>query len=161
MIQVEDLHKRFGELEVLKWPKAKAVEHAARMLFKVGLRDKSDAYPHQLSGGQQQRVGIARAMAMNPYVILFDEPTSALDPELVGEVLAVMRSLAQEGMTMVVVTHEMSFAREVADRIVFMDGGVIAATGTPDEIFHQEGNQRLSQFLARIVNPATVQNPSP
>ncbi|MFB5189917.1 amino acid ABC transporter ATP-binding protein [Alicyclobacillus fastidiosus] len=149
-----------GLVTVLKWPKAKAAEHAASMLGKVGLRDKRDAYPHQLSGGQQQRVGIARAMAMNPHVILFDEPTSALDPELVGEVLAVMRSLAQEGMTMVVVTHEMSFARDVADRIVFMDGGVIAAAGTPDEIFHQDGNQRLGQFLRRIVNPAAVQDPS-
>lgn len=143
-----------GLITVLHWPKGQAEARADELLAKVGLSDKADAYPNQLSGGQQQRVGIARAMAMNPHVILFDEPTSALDPELVGEVLAVMRSLAQEGMTMVVVTHEMSFAREVADRVVFMDGGVIAAQGTPDEMFGgREGNERLEQFLGRIVQP--------
>lgn len=139
-----------GLVTVLKWPKAKASDHAAQMLAKVGLSEKLDVYPSQLSGGQQQRVGIARAMTMNPHVILFDEPTSALDPELVGEVLAVMRSLAQDGMTMVVVTHEMAFAREVADRVVFMDGGVIAAAGSPEEIFDVSGNERLNAFLRRL-----------
>jgi L-cystine transport system ATP-binding protein len=146
-----------GLVTVLRWRKDAAVRQADEMLAKVGLSDKADAFPNQLSGGQQQRVGIARAMAMNPHVILFDEPTSALDPELVGEVLAVMRNLAEEGMTMVVVTHEMSFARQVADRVVFMDGGVIAAQGTPSEMFGDtsgsQGNERLKQFLGRIANP--------
>lgn len=139
-----------GLVTVLKWPKAKAREQAHAILAKVGLSDKVHAFPNQLSGGQQQRVGIARAMAMNPQVILFDEPTSALDPELVGEVLQVMRSLADEGMTMVVVTHEMAFAREVAHRVVFMDNGVIAAEGTPQEVFDSQQNERLTQFLRRI-----------
>ncbi|EPZ41622.1 MULTISPECIES: amino acid ABC transporter ATP-binding protein [Alicyclobacillus] len=139
-----------GLITVLKWPKQKALERATQMLSKVGLSDKLDAYPHQLSGGQQQRVGIARAMAMNPHVILFDEPTSALDPELVGEVLTVIKNLADEGMTMVVVTHEMGFAREVADRVVFMDGGVIAAEGSPEEIFDNTTNERLRLFLRKL-----------
>lgn len=139
-----------GLVTVLKWHKQKAAETAALMLDKVGLREKMDSYPHQLSGGQQQRVGIARAMAMNPNVILFDEPTSALDPELVGEVLAVMQSLAEEGMTMVVVTHEMAFARQVADRVLFMDGGVIAAEGQPETIFDETSNERLRSFLRKL-----------
>lgn len=146
-----------GLTTVLHWSREKATKQADSMLDKVGLLDKANVYPHQLSGGQQQRVGIARAMAMNPQVLLFDEPTSALDPELVGEVLSVMRTLAEEGMTMVVVTHEMSFARNVADRIVFMDSGVIAAEGTPDEIFDErKNNDRLEQFLGRIVNPVST-----
>jgi L-cystine transport system ATP-binding protein len=139
-----------GLVTIKKTPKSEASRQAAQMLGKVGLSDKLDAYPSQLSGGQQQRVSIARAMAMKPKVILFDEPTSALDPELVGEVLRVMRDLAAEGMTMVVVTHEMTFAREVAHRVVFMDQGRIAAEGTPDEVFGKRQNARLTQFLSRI-----------
>lgn len=139
-----------GLVTVLKWSKQQASDRAEQMLTKVGLSDKVDAYPHQLSGGQQQRVGIARAMAMNPHVILFDEPTSALDPELVGEVLTVMKSLAEEGMTMVVVTHEMAFARQVADRVIFMDGGMIAAEGQPEAIFDDTSHERLRAFLRKI-----------
>jgi L-cystine transport system ATP-binding protein len=121
-----------------------------QVLEKVGLSDKLHFYPSQLSGGQQQRVGIARALALNPEVILFDEPTSALDPELVGEVLSVIKEIAQEGITMVVVTHEMSFAREVSDRVLFMDGGVIVEEGTPLEIFHAPKEERTRRFLQRI-----------
>jgi L-cystine transport system ATP-binding protein len=117
----------------------------------VGLSDRCDYYPSQLSGGQQQRVGIARAIAVNPDVILFDEPTSALDPELVGEVLNVMKALAKNGATMVVVTHEMQFAREVATKVVFMDGGVIVEEGTPQEIFDHPKEERTIQFLRRIL----------
>ncbi len=117
------------------------------MLDKVGLTNRAEAYPSQLSGGQQQRVGIARALAMEPHIMLFDEPTSALDPELVGEVLQVMRDLASEGMTMAVVTHEMGFAAQVADTVVFIDHGVIAASGSPEQVFRREENPRLRQFL--------------
>ena len=136
--------------------KEEAEKKAMELLSRVGLPEKADAYPGQLSGGQQQRVAIARALAMNPEVMLFDEPTSALDPEMVGEVLEIMRELAEEGMTMVVVTHEMGFAREVATRVMFMDEGIIAAQGTPDEIFNtnsQDGikNQRLQSFLGQVL----------
>lgn len=128
-----------------------AEELAARLLAKVGLSDKIDAYPNQLSGGQQQRVAIARALAMEPQVMLFDEPTSALDPELVGEVLAVMKALATEGMTMVVVTHEMGFAREVADRVIFIDQGVIMEEGPPGIIFTRPENERTRSFLSKVL----------
>ena len=121
------------------------------LLQRVGLGDKLDAYPGNLSGGQQQRVAIARALAMEPKTILFDEPTSALDPELVGEVLSVMKQLAADGMTMVVVTHEMGFAREVADRVIFMENGIIGAEGTPEEIFDNPKNERLKQFLNAVL----------
>lgn len=121
------------------------------LLKKVGLSDKANVYPDQLSGGQQQRVAIARALAMQPKVMLFDEPTSALDPEMVGEVLAVMQDLAREGMTMVVVTHEMGFAREVGDRVIFMDEGLIVEEGTPDELFLEPKNSRLKSFLSKIL----------
>lgn len=128
-----------------------AKEHALSLLEKVGLADKATSYPSQLSGGQQQRVAIARALTMNPDVMLFDEPTSALDPEMVGEVLSVMKSLAKEGMTMVVVTHEMGFAREVADRVVFMDAGVIQEQGTPEEVFGNPQNDRTKDFLGKVL----------
>jgi polar amino acid transport system ATP-binding protein len=141
---------------VLRRDKAEAARVAARNLARVGLSEKADAYPAALSGGQQQRVAIARALAMGPEVMLFDEPTSALDPELVGDVLAVMRMLADEGMTMMVVTHEMSFAREVADRVVFMDGGVIVEDGTPDQVIGAPRNERTRHFLARLLDPATA-----
>ena len=136
--------------------KKEAEKKAMELLTRVGLPEKADAYPGQLSGGQQQRVAIARALAMNPEVMLFDEPTSALDPEMVGEVLEIMRELAEDGMTMVVVTHEMGFAKEVATRVMFMDEGVIAVQGTPDEIFgtkNGEGvkNQRLQSFLGKVL----------
>ncbi|MBC1472956.1 amino acid ABC transporter ATP-binding protein [Listeria seeligeri] len=130
---------------------AAAKKHALALLDKVGLADKATSFPSQLSGGQQQRVAIARALAMNPDVMLFDEPTSALDPEMVGEVLSVMKSLAKEGMTMVVVTHEMGFAREVADRVVFMDAGVIQEQGTPEEIFGNPQNERTKDFLGKVL----------
>ncbi len=126
---------------------AKAME----LLKRVGLPDKADAFPKQLSGGQQQRIAIARALAMNPDVMLFDEPTSALDPEMVGEVLNLMKQLADEGMTMVVVTHEMGFAREVATRVLFMDGGVIAEQNEPKEFFSNPKNQRLKDFLSQVL----------
>ncbi|MDQ0322796.1 polar amino acid transport system ATP-binding protein [Pararhizobium capsulatum DSM 1112] len=128
-----------------------ATEEARRLLDKVGLSDRADYYPRQLSGGQQQRVAIARALAMQPTLMLFDEPTSALDPELVGEVLAVMRQLAEEGMTMVVVTHEMSFARDVADHLVFMDGGVIVEAGNPRDVLSNPQHSRTRSFLARVL----------
>lgn len=134
-----------------KIPKAQALETAKRALDKVGLSDRYDYYPSQLSGGQQQRVGIARAVAVNPDIILFDEPTSALDPELVGEVLSVIRDLAAEGTTMIVVTHEMKFAQEVASKVVFMDGGLVVEEGTADEIFRHPKEQRTQQFLRRIL----------
>jgi cystine transport system ATP-binding protein len=139
-----------GQVTVLKRPKELARDKALQLLDKVGLKDRADMYPHQLSGGQQQRVGIARAMAMDPKVLLFDEPTSALDPELVGEVLKVMKELASEGMTMVVVTHEMNFARDVADQVVFVDQGVIVEQGTPEEIFLHSKNERTLQFLNKL-----------
>ena len=131
--------------------KAEAEKKAMELLTRVGLPEKADAYPGQLSGGQQQRVAIARALAMNPEVMLFDEPTSALDPEMVGEVLEIMRELADDGMTMAVVTHEMGFAREVATRVLFMDEGVIAEQGTPDEIFNNPKNPRLQSFLGKVL----------
>ncbi|WP_099222002.1 amino acid ABC transporter ATP-binding protein [Listeria costaricensis] len=129
----------------------KAKQHGLELLEKVGLKDKAESYPTSLSGGQQQRVAIARALAMNPDVMLFDEPTSALDPEMVGEVLSVMKSLAKEGMTMVVVTHEMGFAREVADRVVFMDAGIIQEEGKPEEIFNHPQNERTQDFLSKVL----------
>ncbi|MFC0581144.1 amino acid ABC transporter ATP-binding protein [Micrococcoides hystricis] len=131
--------------------KAEATARAQALLDKVGLGDRGDALPSQLSGGQQQRVAIARALAMEPKIMLFDEPTSALDPELVGDVLAVMKQLAQEGMTMVVVTHEMGFASEVADRVLFMDGGKIVEEGKPSDIFERPKNERTQGFLKRVL----------
>ncbi|MBR5273568.1 MAG: amino acid ABC transporter ATP-binding protein [Clostridia bacterium] len=128
-----------------------AEKKALQLLERVGLPEKADAYPVQLSGGQQQRIAIARALAMNPDVMLFDEPTSALDPEMVGEVLEIMRELADEGMTMVVVTHEMGFAREVATRVLFMDEGVIAEQGTPEELFANPKSDRLKAFLGKVL----------
>jgi len=136
---------------VLRVPKAQAVERALALLNKVGLADKINNYPNALSGGQQQRVAIARALAMNPKLMLFDEATSALDPELVGEVLKVMRQLAEEGMTMIVVTHEMGFAREVADRVIFMDQGSIIEEGPPDDLFNNPGHERTQSFLRLIL----------
>lgn len=124
---------------------------ALKLLKRIGLEEKKDSYPSQLSGGQQQRIAIARALAMQPDVMLFDEPTSALDPEMVGEVLDVMKNLVYEGMTMVIVTHEMGFAREVADRIIFMDNGIIAEEGTPEVIFNSPSNQRTRDFLGKIL----------
>ncbi|MGX1447985.1 L-cystine transport system ATP-binding protein [Bacillus sp. 153480037-1] len=133
-----------------KQPKDQAYDTALQLLKKVGLLEKKDAYPHQLSGGQQQRVGIARALALNPEVILFDEPTSALDPELVGETLDVIKQVAQTGVTMIIVTHEMSFAYDIADRVIFMEDGVIVESGTPEEVFEQTKEERTKQFLARF-----------
>ncbi|MEE3435871.1 MAG: amino acid ABC transporter ATP-binding protein [Treponema sp.] len=140
-----------GLVTARKIPKAKAEEIAERALQKVGLLDRKDFYPSQLSGGQQQRVGIARAIAPNPDVVFFDEPTSALDPELVGEVLSAIKELAREGMTMIVVTHEMSFAEEVASQVVFMDGGVVVEKGTAKEIFNNPKEERTRQFLQRTL----------
>ncbi len=137
-------------IKVLGRNRDEAREEARVLLDKVRLGHKADAFPGQLSGGQQQRVAIARALAMDPAIMLFDEPTSALDPELVGEVLAVMRDLAAKGMTMVVVTHEMGFAREVADRVVFMDGGVVVEQGSPDEVLSNPKQERTKAFLARV-----------
>jgi len=134
-----------------KIPKEKANEIGKKALDKVGLSDKYDYYPGQLSGGQLQRVGIARAVALNPEIILFDEPTSALDPELIGEVLTVMKKIANEGTTMLVVTHEMSFAQDVANKVIFMDGGVILEEGTPNEIFRSPKHERTKQFLKRVI----------
>ncbi|MFC0523556.1 amino acid ABC transporter ATP-binding protein [Pontibacillus salicampi] len=139
-----------GPVTVQKVAKTNAQQKGKQLLEKVGLGDKLDYYPHQLSGGQQQRVGIARALAIDPEVLLFDEPTSALDPELVGEVLKVMKELAEEGMTMVVVTHEMNFAKEVADEVIFMDGGRIVERGTPTQLFTEPQNNRTRQFLNLI-----------
>jgi octopine/nopaline transport system ATP-binding protein len=137
-----------GPMRVLKRSRAESVEEAEALLAKVGLADKRGHYPAHLSGGQQQRVAIARALAMHPKVMLFDEPTSALDPELVGEVLRVMRVLATEGRTMLVVTHEMGFAREVSNKVVFLHQGVIEEQGSPDQIFSQSRSERLRQFLS-------------
>ncbi len=131
--------------------KEEAEMKANELLARIGLADKADAYPSQLSGGQKQRVAIVRSLAMNPDIILFDEPTSALDPEMVGEVLQVMKELAQEGMTMMVVTHEMGFAREVANRVMFINEGVIAEEGTPEEIFGAPKSQRLQEFLSKVL----------
>ncbi len=138
-------------LDRKKMDKATAEKKAIELLKRVGLADKADEYPDNLSGGQKQRVAIARALAMEPDLMLFDEPTSALDPEMVGEVLNVIRTLADGGMTMLVVTHEMGFAREVADRVVFMDGGVIVEEGTPEEIFGQPKNERTIAFLNKVL----------
>jgi polar amino acid transport system ATP-binding protein len=137
-------------IHVLHQPKAQVTERAMALLEKVGLAEKAHAFPHKLSGGQQQRVAIARALAMNPKLMLFDEATSALDPELVGEVLKVMRQLAEEGMTMIVVTHEMGFAREVADHVIFMDKAVIVEQGPPEQIFDHPENERTRNFLGLI-----------
>ncbi|GAB6168359.1 amino acid ABC transporter ATP-binding protein [Clostridium carnis] len=131
--------------------KSEAEEKAMKLLARVGLKEKADAYPASLSGGQKQRIAIARALAMEPDVMLFDEPTSALDPEMVGEVLNVMKDLAKEGMTMIVVTHEMGFAKEVGDRILFMDGGNIVEQGTPEEIFNNPKNPRTIDFLSKVL----------
>jgi glutamine transport system ATP-binding protein len=138
-------------MKVAKVSKAEATERGRALLAKVGLTEKADVYPSKLSGGQQQRVAIARALAMQPKVMLFDEPTSALDPETVGEVLGVMKALAEEGMTMVVVTHEMGFAREVADRVLFMDDGLIVEQGTPQQIFENPQHVRTRTFLSKIL----------
>ena len=138
-------------VHVAKIQKEEAVKRALELLKLVGLEDKAYEYPSRLSGGQQQRVAIARALAMQPKIMLFDEPTSALDPELVGEVLSVMKKLAEDGMTMIVVTHEMGFAREVADRVVFMESGQIAEVGTPQEIFNAPKSPRLQQFLKSVL----------
>jgi cystine transport system ATP-binding protein len=143
-----------GQVTVQKKSKDEARKRALELLKKVGLADKAESYPHQLSGGQQQRVGIARAMAVEPEVLLFDEPTSALDPELVGEVLKVMKQLAAEGMTMVIVTHEMKFAAEVADHVILMDQGVIVEQGTPHEVLEQPTSPRAIQFLNRLSGEA-------
>jgi polar amino acid transport system ATP-binding protein len=142
-----------GPIYVKKEPRADAVERGRALLKRVGLADKEHAYPGALSGGQQQRVAIARALAMQPKAILFDEPTSSLDPELVGEVLTVMRSLAEEGMTMVVVTHEMGFAKDVADRVLFLDQGVIAEEGRARELLTNPRNPRTQDFLRRVLHP--------
>jgi polar amino acid transport system ATP-binding protein len=138
-------------LKVKREPKKEAQDRARDLLDRVGLADKADAYPRQLSGGQQQRVAIARALAMRPKLMLFDEPTSALDPELVGEVLDVMRGLAEDGMTMVVVTHEMGFAREVGDELVFMDAGVVVEAGTPREVLADPKHERTRSFLSKVL----------
>lgn len=140
-----------GPIKVLKKSKEEAEKTAKDLLAKVGLSEKAQVYPNSLSGGQKQRVAICRALAMNPKVMLFDEPTSALDPELVGEVLSVMKELAKEGMTMIVVTHEMGFAREVADRVIFIDQGVIMEEGPPTEVFNHPKSERLKAFLGEVL----------
>jgi polar amino acid transport system ATP-binding protein len=142
-----------GPVYVKREPRAQAIERARALLVRVGLAGKEDDYPHRLSGGQQQRVAIARALAMQPKAILFDEPTSALDPELVGDVLSVMRKLADDGMTMVVVTHEMGFARDVADRVLFIDGGVIVEQGPAKSVLNQPQHARTQDFLRRVLHP--------
>ncbi|MGX7417677.1 amino acid ABC transporter ATP-binding protein [Carnobacterium gallinarum] len=149
MTVVENL--KIAPMKVKGITSEEAEKTAKELLTKVGLSDKDKAYPASLSGGQQQRVAIARALAMDPDVLLFDEPTSALDPEMVGEVLKVMKDLAESGMTMVVVTHEMGFAKEVADRVLFMDGGYIVEQGTPIEIFENPQNERTQDFLAKVL----------
>ncbi len=136
---------------VKKKSKAEAEEHAMKLLEMVGLADKRGEYPRRLSGGQKQRLAIVRALAMEPDVMLFDEPTSALDPEMVGEVLQVIKKLVKDGMTAVIVTHEMGFAKEVSDRVIFMDGGVIAESGTPDQIFNNPQNPRTKEFLSKVL----------
>ncbi|MET0721044.1 MAG: amino acid ABC transporter ATP-binding protein [Tardiphaga sp.] len=142
-----------GPVYVKKEPRAEALEHGRALLARVGLAEKADVHPPQLSGGQQQRVAIARALAMQPKAILFDEPTSALDPELVGDVLSVMRKLADDGMTMVVVTHEMAFAKDVADRVLFIDGGVIVEQGPAKSVLNQPQHVRTQDFLRRVLHP--------
>ena len=138
-------------IKLLKKDKAEAEKEARELLKRVGLEEKADSYPSQLSGGQKQRIAIVRSLAMNPDVMLFDEPTSALDPEMVGEVLELMKKLAQEGMTMVVVTHEMGFAREVADRVMFVDEGRVKEQGTPEEFFANPKDERLKEFLSKVL----------
>ena len=140
-----------GPTELLKKSPAEAKQKAMQLLERVGLADRADAYPSQLSGGQKQRIAIVRALCMEPDVMLFDEPTSALDPEMVGEVLDVMKKLAQQGMTMVVVTHEIGFAREVGSRVLFMDNGVIVEEGTPEQIFEHPRSERLQGFLSKVL----------
>ncbi len=140
-----------GPIKLKKIPKAEAEKKAMKILERIGMTDKANAYPSQLSGGQKQRVAIGRALAMDPEVILFDEPTSALDPEMVGEVLEVMKELAKSGITMICVTHEMGFAREVASNIVFFDNGVVAEKGTPQEVLNNPKNERLQNFLAKVL----------
>ncbi|RZI48967.1 amino acid ABC transporter ATP-binding protein [Lactococcus kimchii] len=142
----------YAPVELKKMTKAEAEEKALQLLETVGLTEKKDTMPEMLSGGQKQRVAIARALAMNPDVMLFDEPTSALDPEMVGDVLAVMQKLAEEGMTMLIVTHEMGFARKVANRVIFTDGGVILEDGTPEELFDNPQHPRLQDFLSKVLN---------
>ncbi|SDK28033.1 amino acid ABC transporter ATP-binding protein [Sediminibacillus albus] len=142
-----------GPIIVQKRDKTEVQEMAERLLDKVGLKDKMHLYPHQLSGGQQQRVGIARALAIEPELMLFDEPTSALDPELIGEVLGVIKDLANEGWTMVIVTHELHFAEQVSDEVVFMDGGYIVEKGVPEKVLKSPQEKRTQQFLQRILNP--------
>jgi cystine transport system ATP-binding protein len=142
-----------GPVQVKRVPKARAIAQAEALLARVGLAEKRDAYPFELSGGQQQRVGIVRALALEPDLLLFDEPTSALDPELVGEVLTVIKELADEGWTMVIVTHELQFARQVADEVVFLDGGVIVERDAPAQLFTQPREARTRQFLDRILRP--------
>jgi ABC-type dipeptide/oligopeptide/nickel transport system ATPase component len=144
-------YDRYGGRELLGKSREEAEERAMQLLDRVGLADRAQAYPSQLSGGQKQRVAIVRALCMEPDLMLFDEPTSALDPEMVGEVLDVMKEMAREGMTMIVVTHEMGFAREVGSRVVFMDGGVIVEEGTPSEIFDRPRSERLQSFLAKVL----------
>lgn len=143
-----------AQVKVLKRSKEEAQKIALANLAKVGLADKAQRHPDQLSGGQQQRVAIARALSMDPQLMLFDEPTSALDPETVGDVLGIMRQLADEGMTMIVVTHEMAFARDVADRVVFMDGGVVVEEGPSDEVIGNPQHERTQLFLSRVLNPS-------
>ncbi|GAB2498274.1 cystine ABC transporter ATP-binding protein TcyC [Promicromonospora xylanilytica] len=142
-----------GPCQVQQVPRATATGRAEELLARVGLAEKRDAYPHELSGGQQQRVGIVRALALEPDLLLFDEPTSALDPELVGEVLGVMKELADEGWTMVVVTHELQFARQVADEVLFLDGGVVVERGAPAQLFTDPAEDRTRRFLDRILHP--------
>jgi L-cystine transport system ATP-binding protein len=142
-----------GPVIVQKRPKAEAVEEARRLLAQVGLAEKADQYPYQLSGGQQQRVGIARALALRPKLMLFDEPTSALDPELVGDVLRVIKDLASQGWTMVIVTHEIRFAQQVADQVLFIDGGTVLESGPPQQVLAEPAQARTRQFLQRILDP--------
>ncbi len=141
----------FAPVQLKKMTEAKAKERGMELLTRVGLADKADEYPNRLSGGQKQRVAIARALAMEPDVLLFDEPTSALDPEMVGEVLEVMKQLAENKTTMIVVTHEMGFAREVGDRVLFIDGGVVSEDGTPDEVFGNPKGARIKEFLSKVL----------
>ena len=141
-----------GQVKVLKKSREEAKENALMYLQKVGMAEYINARPDQISGGQKQRVAIARALAMEPEVLLFDEPTSALDPEMVNEVLTVMRELAKEGMTMIVVTHEMGFAKQVSNRVIFMEDGLIAEEGSPEEVFEHPKNERTKEFLSKVVN---------
>lgn len=150
-LQIKRAGGLFAKREIKKQIREANKSHAMELLERIGLADKANVYPSTLSGGQKQRIAIIRAMAMNPKVLLFDEPTSALDPEMVGEVLDLIRQLAETGMTMVIVTHEMGFAREVADRVLFMDGGVIAEEGTPAELFANPKNPRTKEFLSKVL----------